>query len=1187
MWYNFSRFKTLGIGLILLNYLFTTWVLDAASAITNTLTSYEYAELNNCIIPVWESSCTATLVVYGPTGMTYTVKNLTRAITSSNIITPNNYILYYDTRYAYVLKDTILGDAANRLTYWDNDLTITPLWANIASLKAVGNGSCASWSTWNGKICSPPNPPAQNGETTTSIVTLKTGNWDTVYSFDLPKNISKNYYTPDQVEKKITVPSTTSTLNITLSSTKDRCAVLPNYITDSGLSFSSNAKDYMKANLQSATAMIPVYATYSNIGSSGMSYGKISSISIGCDNYNDLVKDLIIFKISFLSPLPPVGDISLKASDCVISIWKETCISSVSISQAASTYYTLENTSRWVTMSNAFYPGWTLTITTSPLGNQAPNSLQGGVNFLNLKEGNRLIASSQATATCANGSTWNGQLCKEDAPINPLSITCSKSNYEVGESVSCKISGGSGTKMCWQTGTSNTNPIECTSVWWTLDGGNLYYSKSIPSAAVGNYTLFVKDTLGKTASTQVKYSTRYQEFITEKCTIPAGKNTCISTFYLINPIPGRSYDVKNVTRNITTKNLFTPNSTWNLPGSNYVVYKVNTALSNESANVATFGTNSLLLIDNDIKNLSSVIVASCATWSTWNWQICAPITPSPFTCTNQARLCEDGTPMPRNPNNCEWLPWQCTPLPPTTTVPLGSYTINNTSYPFSWWVISLKDTDVFSLKWVGRPGSSIYFYRVWQNTYESVWANSLNGEWIFTKIWWPTGSRVIIPGENAYKLSTIPPNAPSSTDSNQSSWAIGGFEYTIRINITPTNATNSVILEAKNCTIPIGKSTCASTVKVTSTKYLWTTWGRSFDYKNFTRNITTQNLFTPNNATVSNGGYPVYTVTTNATGDAANYAIYWVNDFGLVEWGEVIAKTTVTASCATWSSWNGQLCKENILMNPIQTGGLIPTPNSPYAKMTSCTIPEGSSTCASTLMIFAQSGKTFTLKNVTRNIESTNSVNSENFYIVWWKGVYISKWWISSPGAQQLTNGVNFLSIKENGLVPLIIQARAIARCAPWSIWSETKCIKKVTSTFSALTFETAQGTKTFANSSIISFDPALDNYLLLRWEWPVGTLQVYEWNSSNILASSTSAEATGKWQITLYLWTSQTPGNHTYTLWDGVNANTATKVVVNIKSNTTNPPYTSSGGVSPNSNSSTNSSISSPLLVEMVTLWN
>lgn len=115
--------------------------------------------------------------------------------------------------------------------------------------------------------------------------------------------------------------------------------------------------------------------------------------------------------------------------------------------------------------------------------------------------------------------------------------------------------------MCWQKGTTTTSALDCTQVGWALDE-HLYYYKILTASMAGKYTLSVKDSLGQTASTNVEYvgENSYYDFITENCTIAAGKNTCVSTFYLVNPASGKSYDVKNVTRNITTKNFFTPNS---------------------------------------------------------------------------------------------------------------------------------------------------------------------------------------------------------------------------------------------------------------------------------------------------------------------------------------------------------------------------------------------------------------------------------------------------------------------------------------------------------------------------------------------------------------------------------------------------------------------------------------------------
>ena len=98
-----------------------------------------------------------------------------------------------------------------------------------------------------------------------SKVILKTGNGDTVFADDLYKNISKSYYLPEQVTKNIAIPSTTSMLNMTLSSMKAQCAVNPNYKTDTGMSFSNNTKIVNRVDLPNFYMGIPAYAVASQI----------------------------------------------------------------------------------------------------------------------------------------------------------------------------------------------------------------------------------------------------------------------------------------------------------------------------------------------------------------------------------------------------------------------------------------------------------------------------------------------------------------------------------------------------------------------------------------------------------------------------------------------------------------------------------------------------------------------------------------------------------------------------------------------------------------------------------------------------------------------------------------------------------------------------------------------------------
>mgnify|MGYP007013295886 CR=1 FL=1 len=112
------------------------------------------------------------------------------------------------------------------------------------------------------------------------------------------------------------------------------------------LIFSSNSKDLLKPDNQNATLMLPVYGSVATASSTNLLYGKLSSISISCDNYNDTVKDFINFKITYTSPLPPTPVTELQASTCTIPLGKSTCISTVSMTPVPEKFYNLENATR-------------------------------------------------------------------------------------------------------------------------------------------------------------------------------------------------------------------------------------------------------------------------------------------------------------------------------------------------------------------------------------------------------------------------------------------------------------------------------------------------------------------------------------------------------------------------------------------------------------------------------------------------------------------------------------------------------------------------------------------------------------------------------------------------------------------------------------------------------------------------
>lgn len=127
---------------------------------------------------------------------------------------------------------------------------------------------------------------------------------------DLYKNISKNYYLPEQVTKNIAIPWTTSILNMTLSSMKAQCTVNPNYKTDTGISFSNNSKIVNRADLPNFYMGIPTSSVASQIG--GVLYGKISSIIISCETSTESTKDFLIYSINSsprVTPLEPAQEI--------------------------------------------------------------------------------------------------------------------------------------------------------------------------------------------------------------------------------------------------------------------------------------------------------------------------------------------------------------------------------------------------------------------------------------------------------------------------------------------------------------------------------------------------------------------------------------------------------------------------------------------------------------------------------------------------------------------------------------------------------------------------------------------------------------------------------------------------------------------------------------------------------------
>ena len=81
-------------------------------------------KMQNCIISVGKSTCASTITLSAPSGKSYSVKNVTRNITSTNLLTPNNYISIAGASPVYTVTSSPLSDAANYARNGTNDLTV-------------------------------------------------------------------------------------------------------------------------------------------------------------------------------------------------------------------------------------------------------------------------------------------------------------------------------------------------------------------------------------------------------------------------------------------------------------------------------------------------------------------------------------------------------------------------------------------------------------------------------------------------------------------------------------------------------------------------------------------------------------------------------------------------------------------------------------------------------------------------------------------------------------------------------------------------------------------------------------------------------------------------------------------------------------------------------------------------------
>ena len=127
------------------------------------------------------------------------------------------------------------------------------------------------------------------------------------------------------------------------------------------------------------------------------------------------------------------------------------------------------------------------------------------------------------------------------AKKNPLTLSCTKNVYTVGEQANCTIFGGSAsidTSLCWQTGTTTTTPSLCTKTW-RITGNTLKYDPIVSAHAIGQYMLSVSNG-NETVKTNISYENRTDmsgAYGDEVPVIPENTRTVSSSGISNNTIP--------------------------------------------------------------------------------------------------------------------------------------------------------------------------------------------------------------------------------------------------------------------------------------------------------------------------------------------------------------------------------------------------------------------------------------------------------------------------------------------------------------------------------------------------------------------------------------------------------------------------------------------------------------------------
>jgi len=464
-------------------------------------------------------------------------------------------------------------------------------------------------------------------------------------------------------------------------------------------------------------------------------------------------------------------------------------------------------------------------------------------------------------ATGPNGSDQKSVLIS----VNQPTLTCKIDNFTANPS---SITNGDYSNLVW-------NTSNCTSVSISPNVGsvNTSGSQSVYPTQTKTYTITASNSTSTAAPKTVTVTVNtIQEDMTgsinatgESCTISSGNSTCPMSFTWSTQNPEATSAVTHDGTTVATGNNGTKSFNISHGSQSYYLY------------------NNSQLLDSD------TVTASCASNTSWNGSYCS--TNVVNNCVINSFTANPTSITSGNYSTLNWNTSNCT-----------SATISNISYTVAvsgTQSVNPTQTTTYTLNVTGQNGSDQETVTVYVNqsavcTINSFTANptsiTLGNS---TTLSWSTsnctsvsishgvgavslsGSKVVYPPyTKTYILTAYGSSGGTKTD-----------EVTVTVNTPQENMTGSINATGSSCVIASGNSTCPMSF----------TWS--------TQNAEATSAVTHDGTTVATGNNG--TKSFNISHGSQSYYLY--NNSQLLD------SDTVTASCASNTSWNGSYCSTNVV----------------------------------------------------------------------------------------------------------------------------------------------------------------------------------------------------------------------------------------------------------------------------------